>query len=210
MHPAPASKCECPVCDQEFTRFTAGEKFHNNAFLAMSDHVANSHPEALVECPRKTNEATLPVQFKAPVFWEKDGTCSYCGSLSPEKFFEALDKNCELVPTDKNYKVYVEIPNPQAGQEWPLMSSFSDEPPSGDGWLQVTDELRQKYFLDDGKKWIKLSKMSATDQAKFYFMHLSEEQMQKFIDIYNEKKLHFAFPGYFYVSPYFMRPATPA
>jgi xylose isomerase len=39
-------------------------------------------------------------------------------------------------------------------------------------------------------------------------MHLSEEQMIKFIDLYNEKKLKIGFPGHFYVSPYFMKPAT--
>lgn len=39
--------------------------------------------------------------------WRGDDTCSYCGSLSPEKLFEAIEAGAELGPTDKNYKVYV-------------------------------------------------------------------------------------------------------
>ena len=39
--------------------------------------------------------------------WREDGTCSYCGSMSPEGLFEAIGCGAELGPTDKNYKVYV-------------------------------------------------------------------------------------------------------
>jgi len=39
--------------------------------------------------------------------WRGDGTCSYCGSLSPEAFFHAIDTGARIIPTDKNYKVYV-------------------------------------------------------------------------------------------------------
>lgn len=41
---------------------------------------------------------------------------------------------------------------------------------------------------------------------KFYFQHLSEDQMRRFIELYNEKKLVFD-GGSFYVWPFFMRPA---
>lgn len=40
--------------------------------------------------------------------WRADGTCSYCGGMSPEGLFEAIACGAELGPTDKNYKVYVE------------------------------------------------------------------------------------------------------
>lgn len=43
--------------------------------------------------------------------WRNDGTCSYCGGLSPERLFACIGNGCELVPTDKNYKVYVERRN---------------------------------------------------------------------------------------------------
>lgn len=39
--------------------------------------------------------------------WRADRTCSYCGGMSPEKLFEALDAGAELGPTDKSYKAYV-------------------------------------------------------------------------------------------------------
>lgn len=41
---------------------------------------------------------------------------------------------------------------------------------------------------------------------KFYFQHLSEEEQVKFIDLCNEQKINLAYPGYFYVLPYFCEP----
>lgn len=42
-------------------------------------------------------------------------------------------------------------------------------------------------------------------QSKFYYMHLSEEQRQQFIGLYNDGVMRIGDPGYFYVLPYFMR-----
>jgi hypothetical protein len=42
--------------------------------------------------------------------WRADQTCSYCGSLSPEEFFKAVEAGAKLTPTDKNYKAYLEVP----------------------------------------------------------------------------------------------------
>lgn len=80
--------------------------------------------------------------------------CSFCGSLGPNDFLNAMRTGAELGPTDKNYKVYVEH----------------------DGW-----------------------------HTKFYFQHLSEDQMHEFIDLYNAKPRAFkiGYPGYFYVLPFF-------
>lgn len=42
--------------------------------------------------------------------WRDDGTCNYCGSMNPEALLGAIkDGSATLIPTDKNYKVYVEI-----------------------------------------------------------------------------------------------------
>ena len=43
-------------------------------------------------------------------------------------------------------------------------------------------------------------------RKKFYFQHFSEEQMIKFVDLYNKKKIKFPdiFPG-FEVLPFFMK-----
>lgn len=44
-----------------------------------------------------------------------------------------------------------------------------------------------------------------TGTGKFYFQHLSPEGRSKFIDLYNERKMVMAYPGHFYVRPYFTR-----
>ena len=59
-------------------------------------------------CPRSDE---VPDVFRTPrggTRWQGDGTCSYCGSLSPDQLFAAIEAGATLGPTDKNYKVYVE------------------------------------------------------------------------------------------------------
>lgn len=35
-------------------------------------------------------------------------SCSYCGSLHPDDFMQAIDDGAEIGPTDKTYKAYIE------------------------------------------------------------------------------------------------------
>ena len=59
------------------------------------------------QCPRQ-EEIPGPMLIREHVqFWRKDGTCSFCGSVSPEMFFEAIKDGIEIGPTDKGYKVYI-------------------------------------------------------------------------------------------------------
>lgn len=63
-------------------------------------------------CPRSLENGGGPNSpFKPPMngeaHWREDGTCSYCGSLSPEQLFAAIDAGHEITPTDKSYKIYV-------------------------------------------------------------------------------------------------------
>lgn len=44
------------------------------------------------------------------------------------------------------------------------------------------------------------------EHSKFYFQHLSVDQRKRFVDLYNDKTLKLAFPGHFYVRPFFMVP----
>lgn len=46
--------------------------------------------------------------------------------------------------------------------------------------------------------------------GKFYFQHLSEEQMRQFVDLFNQKKLKYTEHGQLYVSPFFMAPVKKA
>lgn len=49
--------------------------------------------------------------------------------------------------------------------------------------------------------------VGGSGRGKFYFQHLSIEQMQQFVNLYNAKVLKIGYPGHFYRSPFFMRPA---
>jgi hypothetical protein len=51
------------------------------------------------------------VHLSKPSTWRPDGTCSFCGSISEETFFKAIEDGVVLGTTDKNYKVYVRTPN---------------------------------------------------------------------------------------------------
>lgn len=42
-------------------------------------------------------------------------------------------------------------------------------------------------------------------RGKFYYQHLSPSQQQQFIDLYNQGVMQIAYPGYFYVVPFFIR-----
>jgi hypothetical protein len=41
---------------------------------------------------------------------------------------------------------------------------------------------------------------------KFYFQHLSHDEQLRFIQLYNSKQMQLAYPGYFYVMPFFCAP----
>ncbi len=44
---------------------------------------------------------------------------------------------------------------------------------------------------------------------KFYFQHLTTEQKKEFVQLYNDHKVKLAYPGYFYVRPFFMAQVAP-
>lgn len=63
-------------------------------------------------CPRRRETGAVPGSvFMTPIggdSWrEDDRSCSYCGSIHPDAFMAEIAKGTEIVPTDKNYKVYV-------------------------------------------------------------------------------------------------------
>lgn len=68
---------------------------------------------------------------------------------------------------------------------------------AGDVELTPTDKNYKVYADGAGLR----------GHSKFYFQHLNEEQKQRFIELYNERKLKMAYPGHFYVLPFFCRPA---
>lgn len=105
--------------------------------------------------------------------------CSYCGSLNPDDFMQALLNSDQLGPTDKSYKVYV-------GKEYTDEGAIKH-------WLELMG------FCDEHKDLVK----PAHDYAKFYFQHLSDQQKYDFVDLLNLKLIKIGYPGYFYRLPYF-------
>lgn len=124
-------------------------------------------------CPRRSE---VPSVFKLPEHDHlmADSTCSYCGSLDGDVFMERLEADTiRLEGSDKNYKTYVQAVEGSP----PLLQTYRemDAPPG----VWTTREISQQ---------------------KFYFMHLTAEQKQRFVELWNEGRA-----GGLYVLPYFMQ-----
>jgi hypothetical protein len=53
-------------------------------------------------CPARNGDPKHAVpRYKSPDWWRDDGTCSFCGSITPDAFFEAAIAGQALIPTDK-------------------------------------------------------------------------------------------------------------
>lgn len=164
-------------------------------------------------CPRQTHEAVMEVQKRHVSHWEDDGTCSYCGSIKPEDFLKAVEDGLKITPTDKSYKAYIDFP--PTGVERVMGSAWSKEQPYIGGWIEATPEVCAKFnyepwgqdskFHDGEKHWVTTG-VDSVITKKFYFQHLSEDQRAEFVELYNAKKFNFAFPGHFYVMPFFCVP----
>jgi hypothetical protein len=114
----------------------------------------------------------------------------------------------QLTPTDKNYKVYIDTPDPNAGV--PTIYSSANFPQTGEGWVQVTKENRDSLPLSDWQSkhwedghWVKVEPKRALAHHKFYFQHLTPEQRIRFVELLNANKLSLEYPGHFYVLPFF-------
>lgn len=144
---------------------------------------------------------------------ERDGhkSCSYCGSITPDEVFAAIETGNQVTPTDKSYKIYVDVVDPNEGK--PRIVGSANFNPGGEGWVLLTAENRDTLPLDDwarehwknGEHWVRIEPRGKTVHAKFYFQHFSADEQQRFIDLLNAKKLNLAYPGHFYVSPFFAR-----
>lgn len=130
-----------------------------------------------MNCPRCEGLLDLKIDYS---MWPDDGHCKQCGSLNADVFMARLEAgDVEVVPTDKNYKVYV---HNKGGDKFKHSHSGKMDDLAGK-WSCTTDER---------------------DETKFYFQHLSEPQMKRFVELLNEKKLNIGAPGHFYRMPYFI------
>lgn len=178
-----------------------------------------------MKCPRRPYDPNGVYQLPDEDTWRDDGTCSYCGSLNPDTLMARAESGeFELGPTDKGYKVYVKVlSGPKLKQTW------RDCPRDDMSDRSALKLLIEKGRLVVGKKdadsiaelQAALARMPCVmgpdecthwttrevDHGKFYFMHLSEEQMRRFVDLYNAKTMKIGYPGHFYALPYFMKAA---
>lgn len=69
---------------------------------------------------------------------------------------------------------------------------------AGDIQIGSTDKSYKVYVTNWGG--------AELHTVKFYFQHLDEKQKQRFVELFNEKKLHFSGGFGFYVWPFFMKP----
>jgi hypothetical protein len=66
-----------------------------------------------------------------------------------------------------------------------------------EGWVVGPTDKAYKAYLEapegDG----------SGKRAKFYFLHLSTQQQDEFVELHNSHQMQVGYPGHFYVPPYF-------
>lgn len=106
-------------------------------------------------CPkRKKNPLLANPVYESDL--AKDGSCLFCGSISPSELFTLVLSGVSLIPTDNSYEV----------------------------------------SINDG------------DRRKFFFEHFSNSDIDRFIELYNNRTIQLTHPGYFYVLPFFMKTSS--
>lgn len=176
-----------------------------NAAWKLTAHMESEHRDKMFVCGRQNEGYRANAQPAA--YWGGDGTCSYCGSISEEAFFAAVEAGAEVGPTDKSYKAYIDLPEPNAGT-LTIYSSANHEQ-TGDGWEFLTAERAEEAGLDSYARehyvgqWVVIEPMRAVRHGKFYFQHLSESGRDRFIEMVNAKTMKIGMPGHFYSTPYF-------
>lgn len=132
--------------------------------------------------------------------WRSDGTCSYCGSMHPESFLRGVEKGDLVVgPTDKNYKVYLTSAPTEAD-----VRRYREGLKNYGIGLMLAEKGKPGEFDKYADEQVKEG-VHGADRGKFYFQHLTYEQMGRFVELHNAGKIRFGYPGHLYVPPYFMK-----
>ena len=169
-------------------------------------------------CPRRVGEFGPWEREEGLDDWDSPGgmigqeqvgpSCSFCGSLHPDRFMELIREGWLVGPTDKNYKAYLAQPLTEEQQtarktRWMETDGIARavrEVGERDGKSreQIQADLEQEWT----ERWAELLNRGE-ERAKFYFQHLSHEQRDEFIRLYNERVMKMSYPGHFYVMPFF-------
>lgn len=142
----------------------------------------------------------------------RDGyrACGYCGSMHPDDLFTAIDAGAMITGTDKNYKIYVDAPSVDPAALKVVSADSGEEMPTwGSGWQRVTDENRA-LMTSQGwgtghspYKWIMVQPQGPKTHCKFYYEHFDDAHQQRFLDLYNARKMNLEPNFGLYVLPFF-------
>ena len=209
----------CAHCDKVFKWGSDNDSFYavwaadktcaQNAHWKLQGHMTIDHPTEGYICPRRSE--TPMVQARGNDFWSKDTEsgyrrCSCCGSMHPDDLFEMIEKKtCEISGTDKNYKIYVDAPHPHVGA--PRIFSSCSHP--SHGYEKLTEDRAKQAGLDSYAihahlgGYVKIDRQGPRANLKFYYMHLSDEQRNRFIELYNSRQLPLEPQFGLYRTPYF-------
>lgn len=176
-------------------------------------------------CPRRMGEFGPWPRTEGSDTWESGHgvsgqdrvglSCSFCGSLHPDAFMAKVREGWIVEPTDKNYKAYLWKPYTDEEiaarkQQWLATDGIAQALRRVGGQDGKTPE---QIEADVEREWADrvapLTRSSSTG-GKFYYQHLSSEQRDEFIELYNSRAMRLSHPGYFYRLPFFCTRADPS
>lgn len=137
-------------------------------------------------------------------------SCSFCGSLHPDRFMELVREGWIVGPTDKSYKAYLSRPlsdEEKAQHKARWLDGFTAEEIRAAAADKGESPEQHKAALEAVYDSQVACLAGGSTEAKFYFQHLSEDQRREFVDHYNSRRVKVGYPGRFYVPPFFMQRA---
>lgn len=137
-------------------------------------------------------------------------SCSFCGSLHPDRFMELVREGWEVGPTDKNYKAYLRQPltteeEAQQKADWIRRDAVAKAVREA---AKQAGKSAEEIAAALDEQWGRYAHFSHGPEAKFYYQHLSVEQRDEFIALYNERRMKVGYPGHLYVLPFFAVPGS--
>lgn len=139
-------------------------------------------------------------------------SCSFCGSLHPDRFMDLVRDGWIVGPTDKNYKAY--LSRPLTDEE---AAAKRERWMTGDAIARAIRDLgnqdgktAEQIQVDLDAEWERQAPgwLHGSQEAKFYYQHLSDTQRDEFVELVNSGRMRFGYPGHLYVLPFFARPAA--
>ena len=176
-------------------------------------------------CPRRMAGYPYAEGMAGPDEWRTDragligqgsvgASCSYCGSLHPDRFMELVREGWIVGPTDKSYKAYLGRPVTDEDRAR-RKEAWHSEPDGIAATVRTMGEKDGKTpeQIDAGiaELWQRQEQAtgdSCGQEAKFYYQHLSDDQKREFVDLHNARTMHIGYPGHFYSLPFFMSYAS--